>query len=203
MIFEILEPQRTPSCWKRGILILSKYFAISFKTLSPLFMGDDNVLHINSSDLQRLWQHGTKPEPRQTHGWQGRPRCHSMCDRFKLETHSIWVTISSCPMISTYTQAQPKIQSIPELIYLFDAKNPDIWKPLDNWFHSSRFICIWQSADFSSREEPTMSCVLKTNRENKTLSLPSFSRITFPVLLLLWSTFSVFFYFPPPPVCFF
>lgn len=39
---------------KRGILLLSKYFAVSFKTLSPFFMGNDNVLNINSpSDIQR------------------------------------------------------------------------------------------------------------------------------------------------------
>lgn len=110
-------------------------FCVSFKTLSLLFMGDDNVLNINSpSNIQRLWQHSAVSEPEQTHAYRGYPKCYYTLGRFKLETFYVdrCQAIFGCHMISTYIQAKQKIQSIIEMFCLFDAKNSDIWKQLDN-----------------------------------------------------------------------
>lgn len=120
---------------KGGILILSKYSAVSFKTLSPLFMVDDNVLNINSpSNIQRLCQRSAVAEPEQTHARRGCPKCYYVLNRFSLETFYMdrCQQIFGCHMMAKYIQPEQKIQSVFEMFHLFDAQHPGIWKLLGN-----------------------------------------------------------------------
>lgn len=199
MIFEILGPQRTSSCWKSGTIILSKYFARSFKTLSPLFMGDDNVLHIHSpSHLQRSRQHSAKSESEQTHVCRGRPRCYCMWNRFKSETHFTWTGAKPSLAVTWCQHTHKQSRKFSPSPRCFICLMPKIQIFGNIWIIDDIFTFHLDLAVSLLQLQRTANYQLCSKDEHRTQtpSLPSFSRIDFLVLLLLWSTFSVFLYFP-------
>lgn len=157
---------------KGGILILSNYSAASFKTLSPLFMGDDNVLNINSpSNIQRWQQRSSVAEPEQTLARRGCPKCYYMLNRFSLETFYVdrCQEISGCHMMAKYIQPEQKIQFLRCFIYSM----PQIQVFGNIWviYYIFHFSSGFGSQSLSANENSQVSAVF----ERLTWEKPTFS----------------------------